>query len=471
MLPLQHDFPIVDATGYGGTRYRSELTLTNLSPVAACVARVYAGAATEPVLEVPLGPGAQRRIADPVPAFVGPLGVEFDGLSDERDAWAAVRVFSPSHGGTAGTSILGTDPGSFPNETTLLRPVRSPGSRLHLALAVSRDGTDLPVWARADFRQVPEVNTQYPIPAGGFLQLDPDPARQLGSLRIESLSIGRPPLNVSRNDLLGYFVRNDGATNDGTVVPFEEPDALPGRRTRFLPAVVGVTSEHGRYRTELTLGRRERWGLPEKGLLFTVTYRDEKGTSVFPIAVDLDGIVEVPDAGAWLAANGVPIDPNGFAGTLTFSSDRPEGAADLLVTAVVQARGAGASGDYGVSVPVVNEVRWAEERAVVPGLREDAGFRSNVAVANPEPDGGPEVTLEVTLRQASDGSVIGTLPHVTLKPGRRFQFNRPLEEIGFGGDAWADVRRVGGEARFVAYGVVNDNATSDGTLLPMVERR
>ncbi|MBK6407380.1 MAG: hypothetical protein IPF66_21585 [Holophagales bacterium] len=54
------------------------------------------------------------------------------------------------------------------------------------------------------------------------------------------------------------------------------------------------------------------------------------------------------------------------------------------MTAVVQARGAGASGDYGVSVPVVNEVRWAAERAVVPGLREDAGFRSNVAVANPE---------------------------------------------------------------------------------------
>lgn len=460
---------IVDATGYGGTRYRSELTLANLSPVAACVARVYAGAATEPVLEVPLGPGAQRRIADPVPAFVGPLGVEFDGLSDERDAWATVRVFSPSDGGTAGTSILGTDPGSFPKENTLLRPVRSPGSRLHLALAVSRDGTDLPVWARADFRQVPEVNTQHPIPAGAFLQLDPDPARQLGSLGIESLSAAAPRLFVAGNDLLGYFVRNDGTTNDGTVVPFEEPDVFTSRRTRFLPAVVGVTSQHGRYRTELTLGRRERWGLPEKGLTFTITYRDERGASTFPVGIDVDGFVEVPDAGEWLVANGVPIDPNDFAGTLTLSSDRPEGAADLLVTAVVQARGTGTAGDYGVSVPVVNDVRWAEERAVVPGLREDAGFRSNVALANPEPDSGPDVTLEVTLHQGSDGSVIGTLPHVTLKPGRRFQWNRPLNEVGYGGDAWADVRRVGGSGRFVAYGVVNDDATSDGTLLPMVK--
>ena len=461
----------VDATGNGGTRYRSELTLANLSRDAACVAKVYPGAAVAPVLEVSLGPGAQKRIADPAPGFVGPLAVEFEGLSDDRDAWAAVRVFSPAEGGTAGTSILGTDPGSVPAETTLLRPASSPGSRLHLALAASRDGTDLPVWARADVRQVPEVHPEHPIPAGGFLQVDPDPATLLGSLRIEALSFDVPLFNVSRNDLLGYFVRNDGTTNDGTVVPFEEPDVLPGRRTRFLPAVVGVTSELGRYRTELTFGRRERWDLPEKGLTFTVTYRDENGTATFPVGIDLDGFVEVPDAGSWLVANGVPIDPDAFVGTLTFSSDRPEGAADLLVTAVVQARGAGASGDYGVSVPVVNEVRWAGERAVVPGLREDAGFRSNVALANPEPDGGPDVTLEVTLHQASDGAVIGTLPSVTLPPGRRFQWNRPLNEVGYRGDAWVEVRRVGGSGRFVAYGVVNDNGTSDGTLLPMVERR
>lgn len=462
---------IVDSTGHGGTRYRSELTLANLSTGVVCVAKVYAGAATAPAFEVSLGPGAQRRIADPVPGFVGPLAVEFDGLSDESDAWAAVRVFSPAEGGTAGTSIIGTVPGSFPKETTLLRPVRSPGSRLHLALGAARDGTDLSVSVRADLGQAPDLPPEQLIPAGGFLQVDPDPARLLGSLRVEALSLGVDPHDISRNDLLGYFVRNDGATNDGTVVPFEEPDVLPGRRTRFLPAVVGVTSEHGRYRTELTLGRRERWGLPEKGLTFRVTYRDEKGTSAFPVAVGLDGVVEVPDAGAWLAANGVPVDPNDFAGTLTFSSDRPEGAADLLVTAVVLARSDGAAGDYGVSVPVVNESRWAGERAAVPGLREEAGFRSNLALANPEPDGGPDVTLEVTLHQASDGSVIGALPRVTLPPGQRFQWNRPLAEIGYGGDAWAEVRRVSDSGRFVAYGVVNDNATSDGTLLPMVERR
>jgi hypothetical protein len=462
---------VVDTTGHGGTRYRSELTLANLSPGMDCVAKLYPGPATKPSREVPLPAGTQVRIVDPVPGFVGPLAVEFEGLSDDRDAWAAVRVFSPSEGGTSGTSILGTDPGHLAGQTELLRPVATPGSRLHLAISTARDGSDLGVYYRADPGQIPGAYPNGLFPAGSFVQYDPDAARVSGPLRIEASSPWLGPKADARNDLLGYFVRNDGVTNDGTVVPFEEPDVLPGRRTRFLPAVVGVTSEHGTYRTELTFGRRERWGTAGVALPFLVTYRGDEVTKTLSIGVGSDAIVEVPDAGAWLVANGVPIDPRDFNGTLTFSSERWEGAADLLVTAVVQARAPGAKGDYGVSVPVVNEVRWAKERAVVPGLREDGAFRSNLALANPEAVGGPVVMLEVTLYRASDGEVIGTLPRVTLAAGRRLQLNRPLRQVGYGGDAWAEVRRVGGAGRFVAYGVVNDASTSDGTLLPMAGAR
>ena len=109
------------------------------------------------------------------------------------------------------------------------------------------------------------------------------------------------------------------------------------------------------------------------------------------------------------------------------------------MTAVVLAQGPGASGDYGVSVPVVNEVQWAANEAIVPGLREDAAFRSNLAVANPEPDGGPSVTLSVSLRRASDGAPVGTLAPVTLAPGQRFQFDRPLRAMAYSGDAYAVV--------------------------------
>jgi hypothetical protein len=217
----------------------------------------------------------------------------------------------------------------------------------------------------------------------------------------------------------------------------------------------------------LSLGWRTSSLYPPPKLDFSATFRDDHGSWTFPFSIGSAQLLSIEDVGSWLAGNGVPLNPSDFVGTLTFNSDRPEGAADLLVTAVVLARGPGTSGDYGVSVPVINEVQWAENEAIVPGLREDAAFRSNIAVANPEPDGGPSVTLSVSLRRASDGAPLGALSPVTLRPGQRFQFNRALRDVSASGDAYAVVSRVDGTGRFVAYGVMNDNVTGDGTLFPM----
>ncbi len=461
---------VVDTTGSGGVPYRSTLTLANFSRTSQALARVFAGAGTVPALEVPLGPGVQRRIENPIPDFVGPLGMEFDGLTDERDAWAAVRVWSPSEGGTAGTSILATDPGSLPHRTVVLPPAGSSGHRTHVALSVSSDGARESI-ETIDYREgLGSTHPDVVIPNGGFLQVDPRPevlAAPVGVLAVSSRGMPRS----GGDDLLGYIVTNDAVTNDGTVVPFESPTTLPGRRTRFLPAVVSTSSEFGRYRTELSLGWRLWSDYPPLQPSVLVTYRAAEGSWSFPVTIDSRRILEVPDVGAWLAANGVPVDPSSFIGTLTFGSDRPEGAANLLVTAVVQSRGTAAYGDYGVSVPLFNEAQWATVEAIVPGLREDGPFRSNIALANPEPDGGSSVTLSASLRRASDGTPIGTLPSISLAPGQRSQLNRPLADFSASGDFYAVVSKVGGSGRFVAYGIVNDNITGDGTLLSMTSVR
>ncbi len=457
---------VADTTGSGGVRYRSTLTVANFSVSSPAVARVFAGASTTPVMEVPLGPGVQTSIEDPIPDFVGPVAVEFDGLTDEKDAWAGVRVWNPSDGGTAGTSIVASNPGDLPFRTVVLAPPPSPGTRTHVALAASADGPGQGIVA-FDYRAGPGSETPYTtIPSGGFLQVTPSSGNLVAPLGVIAMSATSFPL-AARDDLLGYIVRNESGTNDGTIVPFEPPDTLPGRRTRFLPAVVAMASPLGRYRTELSLGWRTSSSYPPANLTFSATYRDDNGSWTFPFSIGNGQILSVEDAGSWLAGNGVQVDPMNFVGTLTLGSDRPEGAADLLVTAVVLARGPGASGDYGVSVPVINEVRWAANEAIVPGLREDASFRSNIAVANPEPDGGPPVTLSVSLRRASDGAALGTLAPVNLMPGRRFQFNRALRAASSSGEAYAVVSRLAGTGRFVAYGVMADNVTGDGTLFPM----
>jgi hypothetical protein len=455
---------VVDTTGFGGVHYRSELTIANFSATSPAVARVFAGAGTTPVMEVPLAPGVQTRVVDPIPDFVGPLAVEFDGLTDEQDAWAGVRVWSPSDGGTAGTSIVASNPGDLPLRTAIIPPAATPGSRIHIALAASGDGPGQDVTVIAE---QPNHSDSWwtSVRNGTFSQMDLPPAFLETPFDIFAQS--KTSYLGAADDVLGYIVRNEAGTNDGTIVPFEPPDTIPGRRTRFLPAVVATTSQFGQYRTKLSLGWRRSLDYQPASLGFSATYRDGNGSWTFPFSIPQGQIFSMEDAGSWLAGNGVPLNPSDFVGTLTFNSDRPEGAADLLVTAVVLAQGPGASGDYGVSVPVVNEVQWASNEAIIPGLREDASFRSNIAVANPEPDGGPSVTLSVSLRRASDGGALGTLAPVTLSPGQRFQFNRVLRVASYSGDAYAVVSRVDGMGRFVAYGVMNDNVTGDGTLLPM----
>ena len=101
----------------------------------------------------------------------------------------------------------------------------------------------------------------------------------------------------------------------------------------------------------------------------------------------------------------------------------------------------------------------------MPGLLESGAFRSNVAVANPEPAGGASVTLSLDLR-SGDGSRIATLPSVTLSPGERRQFNRPLAPTG--GEGYAVVTRIAGDDTWLAYGVLNDAQTSDGSFLRMI---
>jgi hypothetical protein len=459
----------VDATGLGGVHYRSELHVANFSSTSSAVARVFAGARQAPVLEIPLGPGVQVTIEDPVPGFLGPVAVEFDGLVDEEDAWAAIRVWSPSDGGTASTSLIGTNPGDMPGQTFVAPPPAKPGSRTHAAFSASGDGAGETMygWAFQWGSNRYDSGVGGNVADGGFLQGDFPQAPLLAPVVVSGNCQGPCYPLGSVDDLGAYLVRNEEGTNDGAIVPLERPDVTEGRLTRFLPAVVSLSSRWGTYRTEMTLAWRSSETYPPLSLDFNVIFRNAAGAWTMPISIPSYQPLQILDAGAWLVANGVPVDPANVDGTLTFTSDREEGAADLLVTAIVTARGPGASGDYGVSIPVFNEVQWASTQAIVPGLREDPAFRSNLAIANPEPDGGPPVTVTVSLRRASDGAQIGVYPPVQLTPGQRVQLNQPLSEVAFGGEGYAVITRAAGTGRFVAYGVVNDNVTGDGTLFPM----
>ena len=79
-------------------------------------------------------------------------------------------------------------------------------------------------------------------------------------------------------------------------------------------------------------------------------------------------------------------------------------------------------------------------------------------------DAGDSISVLVTFYGGS-GNVLGTAAR-TLAPGEWTQLNRPLADFGATA-GYARVEKTSGTSRFVAYGVLNDNVTSDGSYVPM----
>jgi hypothetical protein len=55
---------------------------------------------------------------------------------------------------------------------------------------------------------------------------------------------------------------------------------------------------------------------------------------------------------------------------------------------------------------------------------------------------------------------------VTLAPGQWTQFNQPLAALE-ATSGFALIQKTSGNSTFVAYGVLNDAVTSDGSYIPM----
>ena len=128
---------------------------------------------------------------------------------------------------------------------------------------------------------------------------------------------------------------------------------------------------------------------------------------------------------------------------------------------------AAGGGTYGQSVPAAGPAEWIGRGAPrsIPGIREDASFRTNLVVANP---GVSEVVVALEL-VAEDGARLGA-GTVTLPPLGMTQLSRVARVLGAEGDV-AGARLVlepaaaGGTV--AAYAVLIDAATGDSrTLLP-----
>ena len=236
--------------------------------------------------------------------------------------------------------------------------------------------------------------------------------------------------------------------------------------TTFIPAVLDLRGKNNSHFTsELTLTNR---GSEPAMLHYTYTAEAGGGSGT---ATDMLGPYEqkiAPDAIKYLRDLEVPIPATGArVGTLRVGVS---GSSD--VSAVVRTTTAVPEGRAGLAYLGVPENEGFHDEAIyLCGLRETELDRSNVALQNMGAEG--SITLRTTV---FSGNPADPVPHMledkTLGPGEFHQFNAVLMKAGkdgpigitFGG-GYVKVERVEGTAPFYAYGVINDNANSDGSFV------
>lgn len=277
-----------------------------------------------------------------------------------------------------------------------------------------------------------------------------------------------------------YGVVNDAKTSDGSFLPAYRPGGLAAARTVVVPVVLDVFGEAGsHYTTEVTLVNDGTIATP-----VDLVYRPAPGFGEIGgapvVTVDLAAREQrtIPDVLAYLRSRGMQI-PDGTegpqAGTLTatfrFLADLDAPSTAVLARTTTPNTDAAAGGAFGLFYAGAARGGGARTQALVPGLAQDATVRSNLAVVNL--GGGSElpVVLEARLYDADTGAQAGSPVTATLSPGDWVQWSRVHALAGAPASVTrftAVVRRLSGDDTFLAYGVLNDAVTSDGSFQTMI---
>jgi hypothetical protein len=311
-----------------------------------------------------------------------------------------------------------------------------------------------------------------------------DPAqilRQAIVLGLEATGTGQTILSASPSgpSLESYTYRDlvvssgpgcTGCTFDGRVdaslwrLDFTVANPPPGVT---VPIVLSSSGLHGSFFTsELTLTNR---GSTDASVTYAYTAAFGGASGTAPDSLPAGRQKIVPDAIEFLKGLGVPVGAAGDRGgtlriTFTGLSSPDAGTATVRTTSAV------AGGRAGLSYPGVLSSRLLSSPVVIAGLRQTDTDRSNVAVLNAGGSADGNITLRLTVFSGDKGSSVSrALPDVTLPPGGFSQTSGVLATLGLNlTNGYVKVERIAGTAPFYAYGVINDQATSDGSFVPPV---
>ena len=264
----------------------------------------------------------------------------------------------------------------------------------------------------------------------------------------------------------GLSVSDDAAVREWLVgiADVRGQDYSPS--TPFVPVILSAAGRNKAYFTsELTLTNR---GAVGARLAYTYTAHRGGGSGGAVNVFLRPGEQRIiPNAIDYLRTWRIPIpDTGNRIGTLRmeltgFSSS------DVGVT--VRTTTTVPDGRAGLAYPAVSAEAGFDEAVYLCGLRENRQDRSNVAFQNMGTAADGPITLRTTV---FSGDPEDSRPHllkdVTLEPGEFYQYSGLLgllDSLDDNRQGYVKVERVEGTAPFYAYGVINDQANSDGSFV------
>ena len=232
------------------------------------------------------------------------------------------------------------------------------------------------------------------------------------------------------------------------------PDTSPAI---FVPVLLTASGQNSSFFTsELTLTNR---GGEEVTIHYTYTAHTGGGSGTASDRLSPGQQKIHADALVYLRRLGIPIPHSGNRlGTLRLEV---VGSSDIGVS--VRTTTSVPEGRAGVAYRGIAVADGFAEAVYLCGLRQNRQDRSNVAFQNMGRQGNLTLRTTVYSGEAENRSP-HVLPEVTLEPGRFHQINGILDKAGFA-QGYVRVERVSGTAPFYAYGVINDQANSDGSFV------
>ncbi|MCI0421395.1 MAG: LamG domain-containing protein, partial [Acidobacteria bacterium] len=309
------------------------------------------------------------------------------------------------------------------------------------------------------------VNGQVTRTAGGFSGVVPTTT---GPLRIGSRS-PLPPLfqNEKFKGLIDEVEFFDRPLAGAEIQAIFGAGAAGKCKTKsvFVPIVLSSAGLSGSFFTsEMAITNR---GAADAtlSLQYSAAFGGGSGTGSLSLPAGRQRIIA--DAIESLRTFGVPIPDSGNrGGTLIVGFSGVSSPSEAAV--VVRTTTAVSNGRAGLAYLGVQVQKALGATSYLCGLRQNTTDRSNVALQNVGTTG--DVILRVTVF-SGDPALPGSqvLPDVTLTPGGFFQFSEILKLAGYA-NGYVRVERMSGTAPYYAYGVINDQANSDGSFLfPVVE--